>query len=829
MLRAPSQAGADRARRHRSRWPPTPSSASSTEGVRWRPRTGSMGDVSPSPPTDPRAARSAPCCPCCATTRPSPTCAACAARWSPCPSRPGPSPWPAWPRPPAATRWWWPCRPTPTPSAWPTTWRRSSAPTRSRSARPGRPCPSSGSAPAWRPWAAACGPCGACASPGAAAGRGGARTQGAGGPGPVPAAAPRPPRRGARARWSSSQGDQIDPEELVARLVAMGYRREYQVEHRGRAGRAGLDRRRVRLDRRRPGAHRPVGRRGRPADRVLRRRPALDGRRRRGRAVRVPGAAARPRRSASGPPRWSARPLGPRAVGAPGRGPGLRRHGVLAAVADRPTSTSSSISSPPTPSCSWSSRGGCGTGPPSCSTRRPRWPPPWPRPGGPAGEEFPRLHLPFDRLLAHTDAAVLDRDRRPRGARDRAWSPPPAGIRWSATADRFVAQLRDLLGPGLPDRGLRRGPGQRRPPVGPARRARPRRPRSSRTPTPRRADQPGHPGGRPAARAGLPLPAAQAGRAGRGRPDRPAPGPPPAPAPGPQVETFFDDMKAGDYVVHYQHGVGRFGGMVRRAIGGVERDYLLLEYRGGDKLYVPSDQIDLLRPYTGGESPTLSRLNGTDWQRAKSRVRAAVARDRPGAGGPLPEAGQRPRPRLRPRHALAAGDGGGLPLHRDARPAQGHRGRQGRHGGRRRRWTGWSAATSASARPRWPSGPPSRPCRTASRWPCWCPTTLLASQHFQTFSDRFAGYPVRVEMLSRFLTPAQARKVVDGLADGSRRRGHRHPPAAVRRPQVQGPGPARRRRGAALRRQPQGEPSRSCAPTSTCSPSRPRPSPGPSR
>ena len=89
-------------------------------------------------------------------------------------------------------------------------------------------------------------------------------------------------------------------------------------------------------------------------------------------------------------------------------------------------------------------------------------------------------------------------------------------------------------------------------------------------------------------------------------------------------ETFFDDLTAGAYVVHYQHGVGRFGGMVRRAIGGVERDYLLLEYKSGDKLYVPSDQIDLLRPYTGGESPALSRLNGSEWQRTKSRVRAAV-------------------------------------------------------------------------------------------------------------------------------------------------------------------------------------------------------------
>ena len=59
---------------------------------------------------------------------------------------------------------------------------------------------------------------------------------------------------------------------------------------------------------------------------------------------------------------------------------------------------------------------------------------------------------------------------------------------------------------------------------------------------------------------------------------------------------FFEDLKPGDYVVHHQHGVGRYEGMVKRTIGGVERDYLLLEYKGGDKLYVPTDQIDARAP-----------------------------------------------------------------------------------------------------------------------------------------------------------------------------------------------------------------------------------------
>ncbi|HLX78332.1 MAG TPA: CarD family transcriptional regulator, partial [Acidimicrobiales bacterium] len=90
------------------------------------------------------------------------------------------------------------------------------------------------------------------------------------------------------------------------------------------------------------------------------------------------------------------------------------------------------------------------------------------------------------------------------------------------------------------------------------------------------------------------------------------------------VEGFFDDLVPGDYVVHYVHGVARYGGMVQRGEPGESRDYLLLEYRGGDRVYVPSDQIDLVTPYTGGENPTLSRLNGREWQRQRSRARQAV-------------------------------------------------------------------------------------------------------------------------------------------------------------------------------------------------------------
>ena len=90
------------------------------------------------------------------------------------------------------------------------------------------------------------------------------------------------------------------------------------------------------------------------------------------------------------------------------------------------------------------------------------------------------------------------------------------------------------------------------------------------------------------------------------------------------AQAFFDDLRSGAYVVHQQHGVARYEGIVNRSIGGTDRDYLLLEYRGGDKLYVPTEQIDTVRHYTGGDTPTLSRMGGGDWQKAKAKVRSAV-------------------------------------------------------------------------------------------------------------------------------------------------------------------------------------------------------------
>ena len=228
---------------------------------------------------------------------------------------------------------------------------------------------------------------------------------------------------------------------------------------------------------------------------------------------------------------------------------------------------------------------------------------------------------------------------------------------------------------------------------------------------------------------------------------------------------FLADLVPGAFVVHQHHGVARFEGMVRRAVGGHDREYLLLAYRGRDRLYVPSDQITSIRHYTGGEAPTLSRMGGSDWAATKNRVRRAVAevaqelvvlyqkrmttaghafdpdtpwqreledsfeyqetRDQQQAIDEVKRDMERPVPMDR----LLVGDVGFGKTEIAVRAA-------------------FKAVQSG--------------CQVA----VLVPTTLLAQQHTQTFRDRYGPFPVRVETLSRFLTPAQTREVLRGLESG---------------------------------------------------------------
>ncbi|MCQ3811970.1 MAG: transcription-repair coupling factor [Acidimicrobiia bacterium] len=228
----------------------------------------------------------------------------------------------------------------------------------------------------------------------------------------------------------------------------------------------------------------------------------------------------------------------------------------------------------------------------------------------------------------------------------------------------------------------------------------------------------------------------------------------------------LDDLAAGDHVVHRHHGVGRYGGMVTRAIGGVTRDYLLVEYRGGDKLYVPTDQVDAIRRYSGGETPTLSKMGGADWQRTKSGVRTAVSE----IAKELVVLYQR---RVTTPGRAFSPD---TPWQTEMESAFGYQLTPDQH----------KAIVEVKADMEQPLPMDRLICgdvgfgktevairavfkaiQDGTQAAILVPTTLLAQQHFQTFSERFAGYPIQVEVLSRFLSPGQARKVVSGMADGS--------------------------------------------------------------
>ena len=236
-------------------------------------------------------------------------------------------------------------------------------------------------------------------------------------------------------------------------------------------------------------------------------------------------------------------------------------------------------------------------------------------------------------------------------------------------------------------------------------------------------------------------------------------------------------------MVHETYGVGRYVGLQLMEIGGQSGEFLALEYRDGDRVYVPVHALHLVNRYTGGapESAPLHKLGTDQWAaRAPPRRRGGARRRRRAA-----------RPACAPRGASGASRW--RPASSNTRPSpMAFRSRRPPIRPRRsarccrtcrapRRWTAWCAATSASARPKWRCAPPSSRCSPARQVAMLVPTTLLAQQHLQSFRDRFADWPVRIEALSRFRSSAETQRRARGRCErGSDRHRHRHPPAAAR-------------------------------------------------
>jgi len=100
----------------------------------------------------------------------------------------------------------------------------------------------------------------------------------------------------------------------------------------------------------------------------------------------------------------------------------------------------------------------------------------------------------------------------------------------------------------------------------------------------------------------------------------------PSADPAARATALVLQLAVGDYVVHETNGVGRYLGMVTRTVAGISRDYLLIEYSGDDRLYVPVESLDVITKYAGGEAPRLNRLGSGDWEKARSRARRCFFR-----------------------------------------------------------------------------------------------------------------------------------------------------------------------------------------------------------
>ena len=227
----------------------------------------------------------------------------------------------------------------------------------------------------------------------------------------------------------------------------------------------------------------------------------------------------------------------------------------------------------------------------------------------------------------------------------------------------------------------------------------------------------------------------------------------------------YDDLSEGDYVVHHHHGVGRFEGLETKTMVGVTREYLILSFKGSDKLFVPSDQVGLVRKYIGGEKPTLHKLGGADFEKTRNSVRSQVNliaqelvvlyRKRINSPGiqyspdtpwqkemedMFPFELTRDQARAieevksdmetaHPMDRLVCGDVG-------------------------------FGKTEVAMRAAF------KATQESYQVAILVPTTLLATQHGQSFEERFSPFGLRVETLSRFKTTKEQNEIVNAVIDG---------------------------------------------------------------
>lgn len=232
------------------------------------------------------------------------------------------------------------------------------------------------------------------------------------------------------------------------------------------------------------------------------------------------------------------------------------------------------------------------------------------------------------------------------------------------------------------------------------------------------------------------------------------------------------ELRRGDYVVHEIHGVGRYQELLKRSVGGVEREYVVIEYapskRGqpADRIYVPTDSLELVTRYVGGDTPAIHKIGGADWVKAKSRARKAVKEiagelirlyaartSLPGFAFSPDTTWQRELEesfeyvetpdQLVTINEVKADMERSYPMDRIVCGDVGY------------------GKTEIAIRAAF------KAVQDAKQVAVLVPTTLLAQQHFATFSERYAGFPLRIRALSRFNTAKEINETLSGLASGT--------------------------------------------------------------
>ncbi|MDD5018400.1 MAG: CarD family transcriptional regulator, partial [Eubacteriales bacterium] len=235
---------------------------------------------------------------------------------------------------------------------------------------------------------------------------------------------------------------------------------------------------------------------------------------------------------------------------------------------------------------------------------------------------------------------------------------------------------------------------------------------------------------------------------------------------GKRQPDIFSDLKTGDMIVHDVHGKGMFLGLVNKEVQGISRDYMALEYRGGDKLYIPTDQMDRVQKYMGGEGGQLSKLGGKEWSQTKARVKSAIKElaedlvsiysERVGKKGYVYGEDTLWQKQFEDNFPYEETEGQLSSTEEIKKDMQ-----QDKIMDRLLLGDVGYGKTEVAMRACFKAVMEGRQCAVL------VPTTLLARQHYHTFLERFGEFAVKIDAVSRYVSGKEQKRILQELRAGT--------------------------------------------------------------